>query len=279
MQGKAETLGTETDRASDGEPFLPSHGRIDCKACWVSCSADVRTFGGGRFQLERNPGAWGGRNPRVLVLGQTKGHSQADLMRVSVYGAAFFNRCAFAGLREELQRVMIAVGLVSSEMDFDALFTEQEADFHFGSLIRCTLTAWNDEQDRWGKKKGWTSDSSKVAKAFDTAEGVQVLNTCTSRFLSSLPDRLRLVVLLGNSDGHIKRVQKAIGRIYTDLLPHPEAQDIAFTAGGRTWVHLLHPANRRDSNRDAWLAGDAGTVSGQKALAARRAVAQALSKP
>lgn len=277
MLGKAETLGLETDLASHGEPLLPIHGRLDCTTCWVGCNAHVRTFGGGRFQLERNPGAWGARNPRVLVLGQTKGHSQADLMRVSVYGPAFFNRCAFAGLREELQRIMISVGLVSSEVDFDALFTEQEADFHFGSLIRCTLTARNDEQDRRGNTKGWTSDSSKVAKAFDTAEGAEVLNTCTSRFLSSLPNRLRLVILLGNSDGHIKRVQKAIGRIYTDLLPHPEAPDVAFTAGGRTWVHLLHPANRRDRNRDAWLAGDAGTGSGQKALAARRALALALT--
>src|SRR5690348_13165688 len=53
---------------------LPSHGRIACRRCFAGTD-EVLTLG--KWRVVNDPGAWGSATPTVLVLGFSKGFTQA----------------------------------------------------------------------------------------------------------------------------------------------------------------------------------------------------------
>jgi hypothetical protein len=181
---------------------------------------------------------------------------------------------AFDGSRDVLRNILSSLDLMAPDADIDALFEETEQDWHWGSLIRCTLAGWDNTYDtKTGAPKGWSSASNKVGKAYRDPEAQRFPKTCTQTWLSDLPDRLQLVILLGNADSHIKNVRQTISHMYP-IEPVPGAADVAFKAGGVTWVHVVHPSGAARGSHAAFQAADETTTSGAKGAQARRAVAQ-----
>jgi len=227
------------------------------------------------FQVINNPGAWGSQNPKIMVLGQTKGFTQSDAMADAV-DEEDYEKVAFADSREELHAILRSLGLATEVNDLDPLFSKDQQDWHWGSIIRCTLAAWDKKiRKKTNEPVGWSSASTLVGKAYNSTLLGKFPRNCTDQFLSELPDRLRLVVVLGNAPDHVKRVRNMIARVHKDLTLHPEAPEVAYTAGGATWVHIVHPSGSARGYHADFIAGDAATSQGSKARQARRAISAA----
>jgi hypothetical protein len=90
------------------------HGPIQCRLCFGSAE---RTLELGDWRLHNNPGYYGSTNPRVLVLGFSKGANQN---RAAEEGN--FDKIAFAKARHRLQAVLEVLKLMPSD-HFDAWLT------------------------------------------------------------------------------------------------------------------------------------------------------------
>ena len=224
----------------------------------------------GRFRLVNDPGAWGSSQPVVLVLGQTKGNTQSSEMQ-SVLSQRLFDQVAFKKFRPNLLKVLKAVGVVDRISCVDPLLTAAEPNFGWGSVIRCSLTGLD-------KKTGeYSGDSGKVLPAYTAKEAQDVIRTCVRTWLKDLPERTRLIVLLGNSNDYIRHIRRKLHEIHPDIRPHPVASDVAHLAAGRTWVHVGHPsgANGYLSN---FLYDDESSGQGRKRADAAQAVRYELDK-
>jgi len=261
---------------------LPCHGRISCRRCWEGTDADAEVVKDTlsfrmpqSFQVINNPGAWGSQNPKIMVLGQTKGFTQANAMADAVDDEDY-EKVAFADSRDELHAILKSLGLAMEVKDIDPLFSKDQQDWHWGSIIRCTLAAWDKKiSKKTNEPVGWSSASTLVGKAYKSAHLGKFPRNCTQQFLSDLPNRLRLVLVLGNAPDHIRRVRSTIANVHKDLTIHPSAPEVAYTAGGATWVHIVHPSGSARGYHSDFIAGVESTSQGNKALQARRAIAEA----
>jgi hypothetical protein len=84
---------------------LPAHGPLDCTKCFADCTRPQKTNG---WQLVNDPGYWGAADPRMLVLGQSKG---MKARRVYARGEPAFDAVAFAGIRDRLAEVLASIGI------------------------------------------------------------------------------------------------------------------------------------------------------------------------
>ena len=57
---------------------LPSHGHITCRRCFTT---DGNTQMIGKWQMVNDPAAWGSASPEILILGFSKGFTQANAFR------------------------------------------------------------------------------------------------------------------------------------------------------------------------------------------------------
>lgn len=244
---------------------LPQHGPVHCRLCWSAYEGQSERFlDERRFRLVNDPGAWGSSSPIVLVLGQTKGNTQSSEMQ-SVLSQGAFDQVAFKKFRPNLLKVLKAVGVVEQTSCIDPFLTAAEPNFGWGSVIRCSLTGLDN------KTGEYSGDSGKVLPAYTAKQAQDVIRTCVRTWLKYLPERTRLIVLLGNSDGYIRRIRQKLREIHPDLRPHPVASDVAHLAADRTWVHVGHPsgANGYLSN---FLYDDENAGQGSKRADATRAV-------
>ena len=119
--------------------MLPPHGPIACTKCFAACNDRIREFGD--WRVINDPGAWGSSDPEVLVLGFSKGSTQAE-----AYVSHKFDDVAFhhstGQTRRRLAGVLDVLGLVRQDTEIDELFTNAEKDFAFGSLVRCSLRSF-----------------------------------------------------------------------------------------------------------------------------------------
>jgi len=162
--------------------MFPSHGRINCSLCFPSPGEMVSARS---WRFRNDPGHFGSSNPKVLVLGFSKGPTQ-----VSVYDNGPFEDIAFAKSRERLKRILVTLGLIEGSEDINLRFREEEEDFAFASLVRCSVA----EID---KKTGKTiAGGPMILRAFKEPEPKRLITNCAKQFLGSLPERVRLIVML-----------------------------------------------------------------------------------
>jgi hypothetical protein len=88
---------------------LPAHGRIDCNACYGGESVLFdRTRRDDRdWRITSNPLAWGNPNAPIVVLGFSKGQTQAGALAGTPH-----DQIAYKGKRENVGRILAHVGLV-----------------------------------------------------------------------------------------------------------------------------------------------------------------------
>ena len=210
--------------------MLPEHGKIDCRRCYSGEAKEAAPHP--LWRMRNDPGAWGGREPEWLVLGFSKGSTQADY-----YANGSFNDVAFAGMRPRLERILKHLGALASGESLEAAIANPAGNVAFGSLIRCSVA----RQDGSG---AFQCSGELIKKSFK--EIPQVISACTNRFLKELPDSVRTVVMLGNDSGYIKHCHSLIRDLY------PEAYDVAVRADGRLWLHVAHPSGA-NGHFESWM--------------------------
>ena len=220
------------------------HGRIFCKACFP---AEEEKLSIGDWRLLNNPGYYGSSNPEILVLGFSKGTSQ-----ITASEKGDFDKIAFANMRHRLKQVLETLKIMPADRDIDALMTAKEKKFGLTSLVRCSLCKMKGEN--------CITSGTIVSAAFTNNATLKIIEQCVIKFLSTLPTRTKLVVLLGISDSYLSKTKKIFRKVFKDFF---ELNSVAFRAGEALWVYGAHPSPM-NGHFKAWVAGPINNRSGSK---------------
>lgn len=221
---------------------LPGHGRVSCTACFgnVPVIFDTTQTGHGQWRITNNPCAWGNPSPEVLILGFSKGPTQAGALAHMEH-----DLIAARGARQNLRRILHAIGLVEADQDMDALIADRTGRFAFGSLIRCTVEQWSAKATKTpgrGYTAGWIGSGGNMLGGFmEDAWGRQVVYNCVTRFLGHLPKSVKLVVLFGfgKNGAYVDHAERAIHAIRGSASWH-RISEIAYSDGRVVFVHVEH---------------------------------------
>lgn len=252
---------------------LPASGRIDCTVCHGGRSVDFdrtqQVSQDGDWRITVNSLAWGNPNAEVVVLGFSKGPTQAGELTTTPH-----DQIAYKKGRVSVGKILAHVGLIEGgdkvrlRATVDRLIADPAGRFHFGSLIRCTVE--RREGTTWKGTGGGMLDGF-VGAPF----GREVASNCARRFLSNRPAPTRLVVMFGlGTKGNYVRQARALvqqsrpGRWRT-------VNEVAYADDRVTFVHVEHFASQGNL-LPRWL-GEGGHDRGQLGLRAREAVTAALA--
>lgn len=208
---------------------MVQHGPVNCSRCWSDSSAKVQECGA--FRLVRDPGHWGATDPHTLVLGISKGNTQSK-----AFANEHFDGVAFKKMRPRMLEGLQAVGVLGDDnaSRFDRRFSTSETDFAFASVVRCSITGWNE------KKGLHTAESPCVVPAFkEGSAGYKFVESCVSQHLVPLPPRTKRVLLLGNDDKYADNLAEVIGRCRG---PVRHVNPMSYVSSGILFVHLAHPS-------------------------------------
>jgi hypothetical protein len=251
---------------------LPAHGRVACTQCFPS---EVPVFDQTKrscqsWRITWNPLAWGSTTPEIVVLGFSKGPSQAGAL-----SRAPHDEIAYKGSRKNVGKILAHIGLLPSlppqelARAVDRLIADQSGRFHFGSLIRCTVERFDEPSQTW---KG--SGGGMLDKFVATSFGREVVTRCARTFLAALPQRTKLVVMfgLGTKLGYVEEAFRVFREVR--LGNWRRLNDVAYTDGRITVVHVEHFASQGSLIPD-WI-GATGKPRARFGLLARDAVQSAL---
>jgi len=240
---------------------FPAHGPIACRKCFGPSDGGADTLTVGRWQAVNDPGAWGAADPKILVLGFSKGFTQAG-----AYRTGRFEDVPFKGMRPRLTEMLQSLGLLPARVAVDAKMRSGEEDFAFGSLVRCSLARRNDD--------GRLECTGAVMPRAFTEEIASVTRACADTFLTRLPERTRVVLMLGTTDGYVQSCKKLIRSIH--LASWRDINEVSYRAGGAVFVHVSHPSGL-NGHHPKWMAGDVATSSGLKRKLAEDGIHAALA--
>lgn len=236
--------------------MLPPHGQLKCRTCFGTSTQNC-IKPNSTWKIVNDPGAWGGNtSPDYLVLGFSKGATQAN-----IYKSGKFEDVAFAGMRPRLTQALRAVGALSEDEIVDNKISDPKSNIAFGSLIRCSVSRIDEKASSKKGKEVYACTGPLITKSF--SEIPQVIKNCANNFLTDLPSSIRIVFLLSNSDGYVEGCQSLL----RDLFPEDYRQINAMSvyANGRKWIHLAH-ASGLNGHFNTWL--NSGQGPGRKRLLA-----------
>jgi len=234
------------------------HGRLACRECFNVAGVDEKRIG--LWRIQNDPCYWGGSDPEVLVLGFSKGFTQARAVREST-----FENIPFKGMRDRLTDALRAVGLLSSNEHVNQLVSNPQSRVAFASLIRCSVARVNEKASFRAGKEVLECSGPLIKRSFK--EIPEVISNCSRQFLADLPKSVRTVALLGVDGQYVKQCQLLI----KELFPSPSRQinEMSLIADDRLWIWISHPSGSNGHFSD-WLNGVGG--SGQKQAQAKAAV-------
>lgn len=252
---------------------LPVHGRIDCSRCYSrDVVFDETTETIGNWRITANPLAWGNPSPEVVILGFSKGPTQAGAT-----AAAPHDQIAYKGSRLNVGKILARVGLLeqldseSVKRRLDEIIADQNGRFHFGSLVRCTVERFDQKSGKWKGSGGGMLDKFVASEL-----GREVAANCTDEYLSQLPEKTKLVVMfgLGSKLNYVseayKLFQKARPGDWRSL------NDVSYTDGVITVVHVEHFASQ-GALIPQWLGEKAGHPRARWGDQAHQSVISALN--
>jgi hypothetical protein len=206
--------------------------------------------------LYNNPGYAGSSNPSTLILGFSKGANQNQIAKQGNY-----DQVPFAGMRDRLQQVLATLDLVPTDRGIDQMLTANEREFGAASLVRCSLC----------RKKGdnCITSGTLVTDGFHIPEIKAIIAQCAATFLSKPPKSLQRVILLGTNRIYIQKTMELFQQLFSDFKC---INDVAFQAMGVLWIYVVHPS-KANGRFKAWIDAHPGSLTGQKCLLAREALA------
>lgn len=186
---------------------LPAHGRVPCSVCFSSpVEFDITRRQSGAWRITSNPLSWGNQRPEIVVLGFSKGPTQAGALARSTH-----DEIAFKGARANAYAILAHLGLVRFSIDparaMARLIADRSGRFGFGSLVRCTVERFDQTTSKWVGTGGGMLDKF-MADPF----GIEVAGRCTLVFLGHLPTETKLVILygLGARLGYVDAAERLI---------------------------------------------------------------------
>lgn len=223
--------------------MLPSHGPVACRKCFTDgCGKTMQL---GAWKLQNDPCHWGSANPTYLVLGFSKGFTQAD-----EFAQGRFEDVPFKGMRPRLGKILKTFGVLDNERRINEQFSNPENDIAFASLIRCSASRRDEKASAAKGTEIYSCTGSIIPKSF--SEIPDVISNCAEEFLRDLPPSVKTVVLLGNGDAYIKQTKALLARLFESS--YQELNSCAVTADGRLWVWASHPSGL-NGHFDAWMSG------------------------
>jgi hypothetical protein len=228
--------------------MFPKHGKIDCKVCFDNKENVTKPHCD--WKMINDPGAWGGgENPEYLVLGFSKGATQANY-----YANGSFEKVAFKGMRPRLTQALRAIGVLSTSETVDDKIENPNSNIAFGSLIRCSVSRLDKKAT---EKKGievYSCTGPLIKKSFK--EIPNILTQCTENFISDLPRSIKIVFLLGNDSGYVKSCQNLLKNKFS--VDYVVINAMTVRADNRVWIHIAHPSGL-NGHFGKWLVGDEGS--------------------
>lgn len=226
--------------------MLPKHGKVPCNRCFhgQSNTAIPHPY----WRMTNDPGAWGSNSPRYLVLGFSKGSTQAD-----VYARGRFEDVAFAGMRPRLTQALKAMGVLQDHETIDARIANPNSDIAFGSLIRCSVSRLDEKASQKQGQPVYGCTGPLITKSF--TEIPEVIQRCVQQHLMGLPATVKAVFFLGNTDKYVLQCQDLIQQLFPG--DFRRINPMGVFADGRVWVHLAHPSGL-NGHFNAWMINDTG---------------------
>ena len=254
---------------------LPQHGRVECSICYNNFEVefDKTILTENDWRIKYNPLSWGNTNPKIIVLGFSKGPTQAGAL-----AAAQHDEIAFKGSRSNVGKILAHIGLIptcQSNEEFkkyvDQIIANTTGRFHFASLIRCTVERLDRKENKW---KG--SGGGMLDKFVSTTFGQTVVSNCSIRFLANLPKETKLIVMFGLGQ-KLKYVEQAY-KIFQKTRPSiwKKINSVSYTDGIITVVHVEHFA-AQGALIPNWL-GKEGHERGNYGIQAQEAIKMTLNK-
>lgn len=233
-----------------------THGCHDCALCFHKGGKQI-TYNN-QWRLTNWPAYWGASNPDTLVLGFSMGATQ---IRAATDGQTHFDKVAFAGMRINLSKILGRFGFNMKNGSIDEAITARGTSLGFSSLSRCGLEKW--------EKGRWVTSGTIMGDAARDPWSKEVLARCAATHLVAMPPSVRRVILLGNSQTYMDGVRQLLRPLFQDF---KDLNQVAFTAGGRTWVFVCHP-KAQGARVEQWLTDPTTTSSGSKRDLAMDAIA------
>ena len=211
--------------------MLPAHGKISCRQCFSSAHEKV-CAPNADWRIVNDPGAWGGgENPDYLVLGFSKGATQAN-----IYEKGVFEDVAFAKMRPRLTQALQAVGVLPANETADEKIANPNSNIAFGSLIRCSVSRYDKKESAKKESRIYACTGQLITKSF--SEIPEIVSNCTKKFMVNLPNSIKTVIFLSNSDAYVLGCQNILRTLFPKdfRLINP----MSSFADGRGWVHVAH---------------------------------------
>jgi len=217
---------------------LPLHGVVECNACYettpVIFDRTVKTDGA--WRITANPLAWGNPYAEIVVLGFSKGPSQAGTLSNTPH-----NDIAYKTHRVNVGKILSHLGLLpKGDNTFlknmvDKIIADEQGRFHFSSLIRCTVERFDQKTNTWKSSGGGMLD-----KFVATKFGLNIAEKCAVRFLGKLPKQTKLVILFGL--GARRNYVKEAFKLFELACPNKWEwiNDVAYHNGEIMVVHVEH---------------------------------------
>jgi hypothetical protein len=238
--------------------MLPSHGKLDCRLCFQDKKSDICTPHP-KWKMVNDPGHWGSATPEYLVLGFSKGATQAAAFKTAPH-----EKVAFAKMRSRLEQALRVLGVIHHSESITKKVENPDSNIAFASLVRCSLTRIDEKASRDLGEERYASSGNLILKSF--SEIPTIISRCTETFLTELPDTLKAIFLLGCSDGYVYEVKQIIQSLYPDT--YVNLNPMAASADGKLWIFIAHPSPA-NGTFSQWLSGT-GTA-GDKARMAQDA--------
>lgn len=224
---------------------LPSHGRVKCVRCFKSeftldFDETKREAPDRGWRITSNPLSWGSTEPEVVVLGFSKGPTQAGALSSFPH-----NEIAYKSSRKAVGKILAHIGVVRQPVNgdykgmVDRLISDESGQFHFGSLVRCTVERYDEKSSAW---KG--SGGGMLDKFMGTSFGKEIAMNCASQFLGALPATTKLVVMfgLGTKLNYVDASRKLIEAVRPSKWR--ALNKVAYTDGRIIFVHVEHFASQ-----------------------------------
>lgn len=222
--------------------MLPNSGRINCTKCFqnknIVFDETKRTENG--WRITANPLAWGNSQAEIVILGFSKGPTQAGALSSTPH-----NDIAYKGSRRNVGKILAHIGLLDKadpdvlKKQVDRAISNDNGRFHFGSLIRCTVERYDKKSSSW---KG--SGGGMLDKFVTTPFGSEVSSSCVERYFTDLPENTKLVIMfgLGTKNNYVNSAFALFKRARPGSWR--KINDVAYTDDRITVVHVEHFASQ-----------------------------------
>ena len=148
---------------------------------------------------------------------------------------------------------MRAVGLISDLKHVNDYINNPSSKIAFGSLIRCSVSRIDSKKSAAGEEKSYSCTGPLITKSFE--EIPEIISNCTRQYLIGLPESIRAVIFLSNSDKYVYGVQRIIESLYPKSFKR--INPMCVEAEGKKWIHIAH-ASGLNGHFNTWLKTDLG---------------------